>query len=150
MELSAKILSEVTTYMKYSKYLPSAHRRETWDEIVDRYESTMINKYPKLAMEIVENAKYIRDKKILPSMRFLQFSGRPVELNNVRGYNCSALPIDDIRAFSEVMFLLLSGTGVGFSVQQHHVKKLPNLLGPKLPCEEEHAKRYLIGDSIEG
>jgi ribonucleoside-triphosphate reductase len=77
-------------------------------------------------------------------MRSLQFAGRPIELNNSRIFNCSYLPIDDYRAFSEIMFLLLSGCGVGYSVQQHHIEKLPEI---RIPIK---TKRYLIGDSIEG
>jgi len=77
-------------------------------------------------------------------MRSLQFAGKPIELNNARIFNCSFLPIDDWRAFSEIMFLLLSGCGVGYSVQTHHVEQLPEI---KVPTKH---KRYLIGDSIEG
>jgi ribonucleoside-diphosphate reductase alpha chain len=74
----------------------------------------------------------------------LQFAGKPIELNNARIFNCSFLPIDDWRAFSEIMFLLLSGCGVGYSVQTHHIEKLPEI---KIPTKH---KRYLVGDSIEG
>jgi len=83
-------------------------------------------------------------KKVLPSMRSLQFAGKPIELNNARIFNCSFLPLDDWRAFSEIMFLLLSGCGVGYSVQNHHIEKLPEI---KIPTKH---KRYLVGDSIEG
>jgi ribonucleoside-diphosphate reductase alpha chain len=77
-------------------------------------------------------------------MRSLQFAGKPIELNNARIFNCSFLPLDDWRAFSEIMFLLLSGCGVGYSVQTHHIEKLPEI---KVPVK---TKRYLVGDSIEG
>jgi ribonucleoside-diphosphate reductase alpha chain len=77
-------------------------------------------------------------------MRSLQFAGKPAEINNARMFNCSFLPVDDFRSFSEAMFLLLSGCGVGFSVQSHHIDKLPEI---KIPTRE---KRYLINDSIEG
>lgn len=77
-------------------------------------------------------------------MRSLQFAGKPIELNNTRLYNCCFLPMDHPDAFSEVMFLLLSGTGVGFSVQTHHVEKLPAITKPT------KTRRYLVGDSIEG
>ena len=94
---------------------------------------------------IIEEAyKLVYDKKILPSMRALQFSGKPIEINNARIYNCCYLPIDDYRCFSEIMFLLLSGCGVGYSVQTNHVEKLPEI---KKPLK---TKRYLVGDSIEG
>jgi ribonucleoside-diphosphate reductase alpha chain len=77
-------------------------------------------------------------------MRSLQFAGKPIELNNARIFNCSFLPLDDWRAFSEIMFLLLSGCGVGYSVQNHHIDQLPEI---KVPTKH---KRYLVGDSIEG
>jgi ribonucleoside-diphosphate reductase alpha chain len=77
-------------------------------------------------------------------MRSLQFAGKPIALNNSRIFNCSFLPIDDYRSFSEVMFLLLSGCGVGYSVQSHHVDKLPEIKRPT------KTKRFLVGDSIEG
>jgi ribonucleoside-diphosphate reductase alpha chain len=77
-------------------------------------------------------------------MRSLQFAGKPIEINNSRIFNCSYLPIDDWRSFSEVMFLLLSGCGVGYSVQKHHIEKLPEIRIPR------KTRRFLVGDSIEG
>ena len=103
-----------------------------------------IAKFPQLNEEIEKVYKYVYDKKVLPSMRALQFSGKPIDINNVRIYNCAYLPIDDHRCFSEIMFLLLSGTGVGYSIQNHHIDQLPEI---KIPTK---TKRYLIGDSIEG
>jgi ribonucleoside-diphosphate reductase alpha chain len=101
-------------------------------------------KFPQLKNEIEEAYKLVYDKKVLPSMRSLQFAGKPIELNNARIFNCSFLPLDDWRSFSEIMFLLLSGCGVGYSVQTHHIEQLPEI---KVPTKH---KRYLIGDSIEG
>ena len=102
-------------------------------------------KYPKLADEIENVYEFVYDKKVLPSMRSLQFGGKPIEISPNRIYNCAYLPIDDWRAFAEVMFLLLGGTGVGYSVQKHHVEQLPPIHKPK-----SKERRYLIGDSIEG
>jgi ribonucleoside-diphosphate reductase alpha chain len=130
--------------MKYAKYSPGARRRETWEELVTRNKEMHQAKFPQLKDEIKKVYKLVYEKKVLPSMRSLQFAGRPIELNNTRIFNCSFLPIDDWRAFSEIMFLLLSGTGVGYSVQTHHVDGLPEITVPV-----KH-KRYLIGDSIEG
>ena len=112
MELGSDILSSVTVFSKYAKYIPELNRRETWDEIVDRYEVMMAKKFPALTKEISENAKYIRDKKVLPSMRALQFAGVASEVNNARVYNCCYLPMDCVFRFSESMFILLVGTGV--------------------------------------
>jgi ribonucleoside-diphosphate reductase alpha chain len=144
MNIEQDILSELTVYMKYSKYVPDLKRRETWTELVDRNKEMHQEKFPQLKDEIENAYKLVYDKKVLPSMRSLQFAGRPIELNNSRIFNCSFLPIDDMRAFSEIMFLLLSGCGVGYSVQTHHVDKLPEIT---LPIK---TKRYLVGDSIEG
>ena len=79
-------------------------------------------------------------------MRSLQFGGKPIEISPNRVYNCAYLPIDHVDAFSETMFLLLGGTGVGFSVQKHHVEKLPPINKPY----SKRKRRFLIGDSIEG
>jgi ribonucleoside-diphosphate reductase alpha chain len=144
MDVTQEILSEITTYMKYAKYVPELKRRETWTELVTRNKEMHQTKFPQLKNEIEEAYKLVYAKKVLPSMRSLQFAGKPIELNNARIFNCSFLPIDDWRSFSEIMFLLLSGCGVGYSVQTHHVDQLPEI---KVPTKQ---KRYLIGDSIEG
>lgn len=144
MDLGLKALSDVTVFSKYAKYLPEVGRRETWDEIVDRYEIMMWKKYPSLKKVITENAVWIRQKKVLPSMRALQFAGPALEVNNARGFNCAYLPIDSYHAFSEVMFLLLGGSGVGYSVQKHHVNELPEIK------KSDKTRKYLIQDSIIG
>jgi ribonucleoside-diphosphate reductase alpha chain len=144
MDITQEILSDITTYMKYSKYVPEKQRRETWEELVTRNKEMHQEKYPALKEEIEEVYKLVYDKKVLPSMRSLQFAGKPIALNNSRIFNCSFLPIDDYRSFSEVMFLLLSGCGVGYSVQTHHIDQLPEIKRPT------KTKRFLVGDSIEG
>ena len=144
MDVTQSILSEITTYMKYAKFRPELNRRETWEELVTRNKEMHQAKFPQLKDEIEEVYKLVYAKKVLPSMRSLQFAGKPIELNNARIFNCSFLPLDDWRAFSEIMFLLLSGCGVGYSVQNHHIEKLPEI---KVPTKH---KRYLVGDSIEG
>ena len=144
MDVTQEILSDITTYMKYAKYVPDLKRRETWEELVTRNKQMHQEKFPYLHDEIENVYKLVYAKKVLPSMRSLQFAGKPIELNNTRIFNCSFLPIDDWRAFSEIMFLLLSGTGVGYSVQNHHIDKMPEITVPI-----KH-KRYLVGDSIEG
>jgi ribonucleoside-diphosphate reductase alpha chain len=144
MDVTQEILSEITTYMKYAKFNPAKNRRETWQELVTRNKEMHQAKFPKLHDEIEEAYKLVYDKKVLPSMRSLQFAGKPIELNNARIFNCSFLPLDDWRSFSEIMFLLLSGCGVGYSVQLHHIEQLPEI---KVPTKH---KRYLVGDSIEG
>jgi ribonucleoside-diphosphate reductase alpha chain len=146
MELASEILSNITVHMKYAKYLPEENRRETWEELVDRNKAMHIKTYPQLAAQINEVYKLVYDKKVLPSMRSLQFGGKPIEISPNRVYNCAYLPVDHIDSFHEVMFLLLGGTGVGYSVQNHHVSKLPPINKPY----EKRRRRFLIGDSIEG
>ena len=144
MQLESKLLSEVTTFMKYSKYIPEKQRRETWEELVDRNKNMHLEKFPQLKDEIEAAYKFVYDKKVLSSMRSMQFAGKPISINNTRLYNCCFLPVDHPDAFSEIMFLLLSGTGVGYSVQKQHVEKLPEINKPT------KSRRYLVGDSIEG
>jgi len=146
MELSNQILSDITVYMKYSRYLPEFERRETWDELVTRNMEMHIKKYPELESEIREKYQAVYDKRVLPSMRSLQFGGKPIEISPNRIYNCAYLPIDDWRSFGEVMFLLLGGTGVGFSVQKHHIEELPEINKPN----PNRKRRFLVADSIEG
>ena len=146
MDESQKILSDLTVYMKYAKYVPELQRRETWDELVTRNMDMHIKKFPKLKKEIKDVYRYVYEKKVLPSMRSMQFGGKPIEISPNRIYNCAYLPIDDLAAFSEAMFLLLGGTGVGYSVQKHHVEKLPEIRKPN----PNRTRRFLIGDSIEG
>ncbi len=144
MELNQEILSDLIVHMKYARYLPELKRRETWPEICHRYEDMMTEKYPYIKEEIQTWMKFVYDKKVLPSMRAMQFAGPAIARNHSRIYNCAYLPIDDIRAFSETLFLLLGGTGVGYSVQRHHVEKLPAIK------KAEKTKKFLIGDSLEG
>lgn len=146
MDKSQELLSEITIFNKYAKYIPELNRRETWEEITERNMAMHIRKYPNVRDEIKQVYKqYVLPKKVLPSMRSLQFGGTPIELSNTRIFNCAYLPIDDMAAFSEVMFLLLSGTGVGYSVQTRHIENLPVVLGPT-----SKSRRFLVGDSIEG
>jgi len=146
MDISQSILSDITVYMKYAKFNSLVNRRESWEELVDRNKEMHLKKFPNLKEEIENAYDYVYAKKALPSMRSMQFAGKPIEISPNRIYNCAYLPIDDWRAFGETMFLLLGGTGVGYSVQKHHVDKLPEI---RKPDSKKH-RRFLIGDSIEG
>ena len=146
MNRSQEILSNITIFNKYAKYVPQEQRRETWQELTYRNKDMHIAKYPQLAEEIEQvYTNFVLTKKVLPSMRSLQFAGLPIELNNSRIYNCAFLPAEDSAAFNETMFLLLGGTGVGYSVQSRHVEKLPVVCGPK-----DRARKFLVSDNIEG
>ena len=146
MNRASEILSDITVHMKYAKYLPTKERRETWRELVHRNKHMHWKQYPELKDEISKAYEFVYDKKVLPSMRSMQFAGKPIEIAPSRIYNCAYMPIDHEASFSECMFLLLGGTGVGYSVQRHHVEKLPKIHKP----EPEDTQRYVIGDSIEG
>lgn len=145
MSNAIKLLSDITVFNKYARYLPMQERREDWAEIAQRNCEMHVRRYPHLADEIQRVFHdFVLTKKVLPSMRSLQFGGRPIELANNRIFNCAYMPADHPDAFSEMMFLLLGGTGGGYSVQRQHVAKLPVVLGT---IDE---RRFVIGDSIEG
>lgn len=144
---SIQTLSDIVVHNKYARYLPDENRRESWDEIVERNKKMHQKKYPQLKDEIEEvYNKFVLPKRVLPSMRSMQFAGKPIEVSPHRIFNCSFLPVDHPLAFSEIMFLLLGGVGVGYSVQKHHVEKLPEIKKPN----PKKRKRFLISDSIEG
>ena len=147
MEIASEILSDITVHMKYAKYLPEQQRRENWVELCTRNRDMHIKKYPELKEEITQAYEnFVIPKKVLPSMRSMQFAGKPIEVAPNRVYNCAYMPIDHADAFAECMFLLLGGTGVGFSVQSHHVEKLPEIRKPN----PKRTRRFLVSDSIEG
>jgi len=148
LDISQEVLSDLTVHTKYARYEPTINRRETWAEIVDRNKNMHIKKFKHLGREFTNEIRqayqFVHDKKVLPSMRSMQFAGKPIEISPNRIYNCGYLPIDDYRAFSEIMFLLLGGSGLGYSVQRHHIEALPPVIKPT------KKRRYLISDSIEG
>lgn len=145
MDISQKILSDITIFNKYAKYIPEVQRRETWEELVERNMAMHIRKYPQIKEEIKSVYSYVFKRQVLPSMRSLQFGGTPIELSNNRMFNCAFSAVDHPAVFSETMFNLLGGSGVGFSVQKRHTEKLPTIMGPS-----NKQRRFLVGDSIEG
>ena len=145
MNESLKLLSDLTYYMKYSKYMPENKRRETWAETIERNKQMHLARFPQVAAQIERAYELVMAKKILPSMRSMQFGGAGVFQNNARMYNCSAIGIDSVAAFSDLFYLLLCGCGVGFSVRRNFIDKLPNFAprsGNKTTFKPE--------DSIEG
>ena len=93
MDKSQEILSDITVYMKYAKYLPEENRRETWEELVNRNKKMHVKKYPHMEEEINKAYGYVLDKKVLPSMRSMQFAGKPIEISPNRIYNCAYVHI---------------------------------------------------------
>ena len=139
-------IEQVTHWSKYARFNDAEKRREDWFESVQRSENMFLEKYPFLSDKINWAFDKVREKKILPSMRCLQFAGQAALVNNARVYNCCYAPIQDVKVFSEIMFLLLSGCGVGYSVQPHHVENLPHVRMTRANMRET----YIIEDTIEG
>ena len=146
MDLPNNILSDITVHMKYAWFLEEHNRRETWDELVTRNMNMHLKKFPELELQIHKAYKMVFEKKVLPSMRSMQFGGKPIEVAPNRIFNCAYMPVNDWHAFGEAMFLLLGGTGVGYSVQTHHVDELPEIQKPT----SKRTRRFLVNDSIEG
>ena len=112
---------------RYARYLPEEQRRETWEETIDRYLNFWIEK-GKLTLEDANGIfADIHDMNVMPSMRALMTAGEALDRDNVAGFNCSYLPIDHPKAFDEMMYVLMCGTGVGFSVERQYVSKLPEV-----------------------
>ena len=118
--------------MKYAKFNAEKQRRETWEEIVERNRQMHVDKYNLLYNNNAEfrnlldsTYELVEEKKVLPSMRSMQFGGEAIEVANNRVYNCAFMPVDSYNSFSEAMFLLLGGTGVGYSVQKANVNQIP-------------------------
>jgi ribonucleoside-diphosphate reductase alpha chain len=143
-------LQNYTFVSKYARWLEDKNRRETWKEAVDRVREMMHTMYDQY--DIKEDIDWAYDimykKKVLGSQRALQFGGEPILKRHAKIYNCTSSYCDRLRFFQECFWLLLCGSGTGFSVQKHHVAKLPTL-EHDVPDNGEGAK-YVIDDSIEG
>ena len=140
-------LADITVFNKYARFNHNAGRRESWTEIVNRNAEMHKTKYPGIAEDIdMVYKNFVHTKKVLPSMRSLQFGGRPILMAENRIFNCAYAPAESTRFFSELMFLLLGGTGMGYSVQARHVNKLPKIKTP----ESDKEYKFQVQDSIVG
>ena len=148
--MSIRELQKYTAISKYARWIEDESRRETWEESVDRVKNMMIEAYPSLSEDIEKYYGMIKDQKILGSQRALQFGGKPIFKHNARIYNCSASYCDRLRFFQECFYLLLCGSGTGFSVQKHHVDLLPSFSENRLKNQIISHKIHVIDDSIEG
>jgi ribonucleoside-diphosphate reductase alpha chain len=122
-------MNDFQTYIhksRYARWKPELGRRETWTETVARYCDFWQAKYPD-TFPYKEVFDAIHNLEVMPSMRALMTAGPALDRDNIAGYNCSYLPIDDVRAFDEAMFILMNGTGLGFSVERQYVQKLPTV-----------------------
>lgn len=145
--MDKQALADITIFNKYAKFVPALGRRENWTEIVDRNVAMHKVKYPHMAAQINQvYGDFVYNKKVLPSMRSLQFGGRPILLTESRVYNCAYAPAESAKFFSELMFLLLGGTGMGYSVQSRHINQLPKIKAP----ESDQEYKFQVQDSIIG
>lgn len=146
LETNPDSISDYIQCTKYARYIPVLQRRETYKETNDRSRNMHIKKYPQIANEINEAFDLVDNKYVLPSMRARQFGGKAIETNHTRIYNCSFSVCNRPRFFAEGFYLLLCGTGTGFSVQWKHVDQLPELSR----ITKNKVKHHVIEDTIEG
>lgn len=139
-----KLLSDIAFFRTYSAILEDG-TKETWDDVCDRYENMLFEKYPEIATTIYGAMAHVRVKKVLPSMRALQFAGTPILRENARLYNCSFLNITCFKDFADSMYLSACGTGVGYSVQRRHISQLPVIQG-----KVDNAQVFYVPDTREG
>ncbi len=142
-------LQNYTFVSKYARWIPEKNRRETWKEAVERVKNMMHTMYADKNISDDINWAYdmMHKKKVLGSQRGLQFGGDPILKRHAKIYNCTSSYCDRLRFFQECFWLLLCGSGTGFSVQKHHVAKLPTL---EHEVENGEGTKYIIEDSIEG
>lgn len=146
-----KLMSDTKYYLDYSQWKEEEERYERWPDSCERTFGMHRKKYaskmtPELEALMNEAEEAYKDKFYLTSQRSLQFGGEPILKHEVKIYNCAASYADRPKFFSEVFYILLGGCGTGFSVQKHHVKKLP----PILPIDELDKIIHVVEDSIEG
>lgn len=131
MNASNLLLSSIVAFRTYAKFVPHLGRRESLAESINRNMNMHLDRFPKLSSDITKAYTNVHNLNVMPSMRALQFSGDAILKNHARQYNCSFTNIDNVRVFGEILYLLLSGVGVGFSVQKEHIKNLPKIKQPK-------------------
>lgn len=146
-----QLASDLKYYLDYSRWIEKENRTETWDDSVNRVMDMHKKKYSEFLdnprfMELFKKAEdAYKDKLVLGSQRALQFGGEPILKHNARMYNCTSTYVNRISAFQEIMYLLLCGCGVGFSVQYRHIYRLP-----AINKRTKGAKTFIVPDSIEG
>jgi ribonucleoside-triphosphate reductase len=140
----ASQLQKYVHLSRYARWRDENNRRETWEETVQRYIDFWQRRYPETNLTEMHSA--ILNLEVMPSMRSLMTAGEALEKDNMAGYNCSYLAIDNVRAFDEIMYILMCGTGVGFSVERQYITHLP------IVSEEFHDSESTVkvGDSRIG
>ena len=137
---------EFIALSRYARFLPKEKRRESWGETVSRYMDNVVRPVAGDDTYIKSIEEAILNLEVMPSMRAMMTAGPALERDNTAGYNCSYLPVDDPKSFDEAMFILLCGTGVGFSVERQYVQKLPEV--PENLFKSETT--IVVKDSKEG
>lgn len=146
------VYEEFIIKSRYARYLDDECRRENWGETVDRYfefmQSHLLDKHDYLIPEATldELREAVFQKEVLPSMRAIMTAGDALHRDNTAGFNCSYLPVDDMKSFDEAMYILMCGVGVGFSVERQYVNKLPEIPEKIYPSESY----IMVHDSKEG
>ena len=112
---------------RYARWDDEQERRETWPETVERYVEFFVKRKQLSGVMAKQLKEAITNLEVMPSMRCLMTAGEALDRDNVAGFNCSYLPIDNVRAFDELMYILMCGTGVGFSVERQYIAKLPEV-----------------------
>ena len=140
------VYQQVIASSRYARFIPEAHRRETWEETVNRLVTYLETKVPSLKEELKEIHKAVLNLEVMPSMRLLMTAGEACERDNISAYNCSYLAVNNKRAFSEALYILMNGTGVGFSCERQEITHLPVIPNDIKECEDV----IVVGDSKLG
>ena len=140
------VYQKVIASSRYARYLPKQKRRETWEETVDRLINFIIEMQPALTGDVQKLHKAIENLEIMPSMRLMMSAGEACSRDNIAAYNCSYLAINNKRAFSEALYILMNGTGVGFSCERQEITKLPIISKDMDDCNDV----IVVGDSKLG
>lgn len=139
-------LQEYVHKSRYARWLDSEGRREHWDETVDRYVNYFDGKFPHYPKDLIREA--ILNLKVMPSMRALMTAGPALERDGIAGYNCSFIAVDDVRAFDEILYILMCGTGVGFSVERQYISNLP-VVGMKVGVDTDGKVQVKFADQLQ-
>jgi hypothetical protein len=153
--MSVDILDEMAKFVfatKYARFDDKLQRREVWGETVDRVEGMHLRKFDHLDQKYKDEIKWafnqVRDKKVLPSMRSMQFGGKAIEDNNLKQFNCAVRHVDSIRSFAEITFSLLCGNGIGIGLSKKFLGRLPDLVN----ADDKNGTviTYVVQDDIQG
>ena len=130
------LYQEVIAMSRYARFLPEKNRRETWYETVNRLIEYLEKKVPESKNDLKSISQAIKNLDVMPSMRLMMTAGEACERDNIAAYNCSYIAMNNKRAFSEALYILMNGTGVGFSCERQEIARLPAIPETLEPCED--------------